>query len=244
MRVTARCLADDLLLSREYVTRDARSFCAEHEFLRAFVIKREGAPADGEPVKGIEPFPRFRSLHRGRTRGVTVWDEEEDVCWLVAYGETHASGEDRDCYNYFVSLGERGELMPTPDDYEALYEVSAESVLDGLAGVSKDLYEEARNRPGIEASGSFGDTQAFMLVDLMVIDDGECEQGWLAITVPTNVPSFREVIVDYVALLLPEHVDPAMVEVSPTFGERPCRWDEVAWTWTTYAMDIPDLDKP
>lgn len=214
--------------------RDVRRFCAEHEALRAFVGKRAGAPEVGDLIKGIEPYGRYRSLHHGRCRGVTVWDAAADVCWFVAYSETHASGEDRDCYRYFMRLGERDELLPTAEDYEQLAEVSTEDVLHELAQVARNLYREARARPGVEANASHHDGKALMLVDLVVIDTDECEQGWLALRLPPEITVEPGTIVDFMSQLLPEHVGPESIEVAGTVGTRPCHHEEVAWSWIHY----------
>lgn len=165
---------------------------------------------------------------------MTTWDEDNDVCWMVAYGATHASGEDRDCYNYFESLSGRGELAPTADDYEGLWEVSAEAVLDVLPDLGRELYAEAKARPGEEASRSFADGKAFMMVDIVVFDTGNGEEGAILLTVPQTIPHGFDVIVDYLARLLPPHVDLDTIEQAARFGGRLCRYDELAWTWVIY----------
>ncbi len=241
LRVTRRCLIDDLGLSAEHARRDARQYCAEHEALRSFVVKRESAPGVGEQVKGIEPFGRYISLHVTRGRGVTFWDEAEDTCWLLAYSDTHASGEDRDCYRYFMRLGERDELLPTEDDYELIWDVSAESVLDALAEMGKDMYAEARESGG-EVNRSYLHASALMLVDLLVIDSSGNEQGWLSVSLPADITVGPDVVIDYMARLLPEHVDLDTLEQSSHFGDRLCRYDELVWTWTAYELPIEDSE--
>lgn len=208
------------------------------------MIKRESAPDVGEQVKGISPYGSYLSLHVGRGRGVTLWDSNEDVCWLLAYSGTHASGEGRDCYRYFMSLGERNELLPTPDDYELLWDVSAETVLEALTFIGRDLYAEARQNPGVEANRSYQDADALMLLDLLVIEQDECEQGWVCISLPADITVGSDVIADYLARLIPSHVDPSMIEPSSHVGNRLCRYDEIAWTWTAYSIPNSSVVEP
>lgn len=189
-------------------------------------------------MQAIPPFSAYRSLHSGRTRGLTTWDDENDVCWLVAFSETHASGEDRDCYKYFESLSGRRLLAPTADDYEALWEVSVEAVLDGLVGLSGQLYAEARARPGFEASRSFSDGRALMMVDVVVIDSDQGEEGWVAVTIPQTIPHAEDVVIDYLARLVPPHVDIGTVQRSHMFGQRHCEYYELALTWTVYPAEV------
>lgn len=232
LRVTARCLREDLGLdASSYAGRDARYYCAEHEILRVFVTKREGAPAVGEQVKGIEPFGRYISLHHGRWRGLTVWDPAHDVCWLVAFSETHAAHEDRDAYNYFMQLG-GDKLLPTADDYELLEEVSTENLIDGLADRSAGIYEEARANPSIEFNETYEGGSALVLIDMMVIDDGTWEEGWIAITFPRDTPLNEYTALDLVSKILPKTIVADTLELSPKFGSRLARHDELVFSWT------------
>ncbi len=203
----------------------------EHDALRAFVVKRAGSPDVGEQVKGLRSLG-YLALHVNRGRGVTYWDAAENVCWLLAYSATHATGEDRDAYKAFERLDTRDELLPTADDYEALYEVTDANLIDGFAEYGVRLYDEARLHPGREVNASFEANQALLVVDLIVIDGKECEEGWISIIFDRETPLTADVALDIVAKLLPQTIDLSTLEMTATFNGRSARDDELIWTWS------------
>ena len=231
LRVTARCLRDDLLLSDEDSGRDARSFRARHDVLRAFVNKREGAPAEGEPIQGLEPHGAYLSLHHSRWRGVTRWDASNDVCWLLAFSPTHASGELRDAYNYFQSLHRRDELLPTADDYELLEDITPANFIDGIAAVGADLYRDARSNPRTVFTETYGGGSADVVVDVLVMEDGALEEGWIAVGFPFDTPLNEYTALDVVAHILPRDIMVVGLERAAYFAERPLRHDELVFKW-------------
>jgi hypothetical protein len=220
--VTARCLSEDLALTEIDPSRDVRAYSAAHDILRAFVIKREGAPDVGEPTRGIEPFGAYLNLHRGRSRAITYWDAESDVCWLLAFSETHATGEDRECYEYFVSLGERRELLPTADDYETLEAISTASFIDFVVERTSGLYDEARRSPGQELSQVYDGGAVVILVDVMIIEDGEFEEGWASISFPIDTPLNEFTALDIIARFPPDDVTMSSLQHAATFGSETC----------------------
>lgn len=186
----------------------------------------------GEAIKDIEPYGKFLSLHIGRERAVTVWDEEQDVCWLVAYSATHATHEKRDAYQHFMALGDRGEILPTADDYELLDEVATENLIDGISAAGLSLYEEARSTPGSEVQFSYQEGTALVLVDLIVIDGHTCEEGWISITFPVSTPITPDVAIDIIALLLPKEIDMNTLEMAGEFNGRTAAPSELIFTWS------------
>lgn len=234
LRTTRRCAVEDLGLDYVRAARDARYYCADHEVLRTFVVRREGAPGIGEPISGIEPRGSVTSLHIRRGRGATRWDAAEDVCWLLAYSPTHASGEMRDAYEYFLHLYGRRDLLPTADDYESLWEISSEALLDELAELGNALLGDARAAPHTEINGTCDTGSMMVLIDLMVIDDQECEEGWVAFAFSEDTSLTRSQVFDLLEAMLPENVDLETVQASALFGRREVQWNEIAYTWTCY----------
>lgn len=230
LRVTQRCLEEDLELDPGLAERDARDYCAQHDALRAFVLKREGAPGVGEPTRGIKPFGAWLNLHHGRTRAVTYWDEEEDVCWLVAYSRTHASGEDRDCYNYFVDLGSKGRLGPTTEDYEKLNDRSVLQILDDLAAFGADLFTEARANPGVELNETVSGAGVSLVIDLVVIEEDNMEEGWISLQFPPDTNMDENDALSLFSRLLPPEVF-KIIDWASSFHDRPLRPDELVFTW-------------
>jgi hypothetical protein len=233
LRVTRRCLAEDLRLDADkYLSRDARAYCAEVEMLRTFVGKREGAPDFGEVIKGVSPAGKVKSLHIGRGRAATIWDPEHDVVWLLAYSETHATHEKRDVYQYFMSLDARDELLPTDADYEELDVLAEAFLLDGLVEDAKGIYLDARADPGVEFNASYGVHEALVVIDLVVEHDGEMEEGWISIGFPRDTPLTPESALDVIARILPGHINVGSLEFASKFWKRDLRPGELVFTWT------------
>jgi hypothetical protein len=231
LRVTQRCLREDLGLDPAFVQRDARHFCSEHEVLRVFVVKREAAPGTGEPVKDAGPRGSCISLHVGRGRGITIWDEAGDVCWLLAYSGTHATHERRDAYQYFMRLDERDELLPTAEDYEALDESAEAFLIDGLVAASQGLYDDARANPGYEFNETFGSRSSMVVIDLVVEDNEEIEEGWISIGFSRDVPLTPTAALDVISRILPRHIAVESLDFASSFRGRPLRDDELVFTW-------------
>lgn len=231
LRVTRRCLEEDLGLDGDLVGKDARHFCAEHAALRTFVVKRETAPGTGEPISDVGKTGSVLSLHVGQGRAATIWDPDEDVCWLLAWSPTHATHEKRDAYQHFMRLDTRGELMPTADDYEAIDQEAITYIADGLVAACEDLYSEARANPGTELSETFQNRDALILVDVIVVEEDELEEGWLAITFPRDTPLTPDVALDMCARILPARIPTEDIAMADHFGKRPMQPGELIFTW-------------
>lgn len=199
--------------------------------LRAFVNKREGGPNEGEPIQGLEPHGAYLSLHHNRWRGVTRWDGPNDVCWLLAFSATHASGELRDAYRYFESLYRRDELLPTADDYELLEDVTSANFIDGIATLGAGLYRDARANPGTVFTETYAGGSADIIIDLLVMEDGELEEGWIAIGFPFDTALNEYTALDVIARILPSDIMVAGLDRATSFARRSLRHDELVFTW-------------
>lgn len=239
--MTRRCLESDLRLSPDLVSTDARDFSVEHSVLRKTCSVRGPQPDGGEVIKSLTPSGAYRSLHDGRARGATLWVEDEDVCWLVAYDAYHATGDRNDVYNYFVKLQEAGKLAPTEADWLALTESTPVDLLEQLRERAADLIAEARGTPGREAMITFQGNrpegrpgEAVMAIDLVVVEDDGAEQGWLGVTLPRDVDWPAEGVLAVFAALLPPEVRTEDLTMTNRFASRDSRKGEIVCTWSQY----------
>jgi len=174
---------------------------------------------------------------------VTFWDPEEDVCWLVGYHEYHAAGDRKDSYEYFAGLHGSGKLTPTADDYELLFEITPESLIQSLREYGPRLVEQARSMPGREVELSFvagvdAVGVATITVDLVFEVDGSLEQGWVGIRMPENSMWPAGGAVDLAQALMPPEVASEDIRHSNFVGRRPAGANELAFSWS---LDVTDL---
>ena len=133
-------------------------------------------------------------------------------------------------------LGSRDELLPTADDYESLDEVTSESIIDGLAIVGSELYRQAREAPGTEVNKSYQGGHALIVIDLMIIEGDEYEEGWLSITFPKETALSEYTALDLISRLLPSDIVAGTLHLATTFGGRVPRHDELVFTWAYPGM--------
>lgn len=238
-RATQRCVRDDLGLTESNAARDVEGYCAQHEALRVFLGKRRHDPSEGENVLDVEPYGHIKSLHIGKARAATIYDANLDVCWLLAFNETHATGERRDAYNHFVRLSGRGELLPSKDDIGALSTVTPANVIDTLRAHGEHLYEAAIAALGDEVCESLvlddgQDASIVVSIEVVVEQQESAEQGWIAFVLPYDAPVTPDLMLDLIADLIPDHVDPDSVDFATSVNSRPVRHNELAFTWTHF----------
>ena len=117
LRVTDRCLREDLSRSREATFEE---LAGRHGIVRAFSRERSGATAGVDtlgPRGGRRPLTVLR--HTNDWRGVTWFDKETGVVWLCACA-WHRSGQPDDAFPIFETLRDKDRIWPTEEDYEAL----------------------------------------------------------------------------------------------------------------------------
>jgi len=240
LRVTERCLRNDLGLSKqradELLTQDARLFEDEHAAVKKFVAMRKADPRGGEPIHGPYPRGRVRSLHVGETRAVTAWDEDEDVCWLLAYHHYHRNGDPEDAYAIFNALYSADALMPTASDYQNfLDDVEGEDddeppLIEDLLEVGQKMLAVARANPGREAIETWhnGERRQVICVDIVVEAGDWMEEGWLGLTLPEHEMLSDVQVFEMVQALLPEGVVPIYER---RFRDRERRRGEIVYRW-------------
>lgn len=230
LRITQRCLEQDLGLDSEWVLLDARGLVNEHAAIKKFVNQRGQDPSGGDSPHGPYPFGSVRSLHVSSARAVTAWDEGTDTCWLLAYNDYHRNGEPDDAYNVFNELYDRGELLPTEDDWYQALLADEDFVLHQFRESGERLLEQARREPGKEAFESFTDGgHQVICVDLVIATDGRAEQGWIGVTLPQDEHLSDDQVYDLVVQLLPDNSDAPLYD--KTFKDRPARTGEIVYTW-------------
>lgn len=211
-----------------------------HDAIKKFVGTRSSAPGEGENVLNVVPYGHIKSLHVGQGRAATIFDPNEDVCWLLAYSPTHAEGEERDAYRHFERLHGRGELRPTANDYAALTVVTSASLMDELRSISETLMEEAVERQGEETCRSFTlddgkDASITVAIEVIVELDDTAEQGWISFVLPYDAQIGQAQLLELVADLIPPHVDEDTIEFAADVRGRVVAHNEVAFTWSAYS---------
>jgi hypothetical protein len=176
LRVTLRCLQDELRLAPEDAGRHAREL--DHEICAAFVTQRSQNPIGVEKLQPITSNIEAYTLHAGRWRGVTWHDEEDNVVWLLGFGY-HRSGEAGDAYPYLKQLDADGALLPTRADYDLLYELRDAALPSELRRLAFEMLESARSSVGEEIRGVLAG--AFP-VSVVVENEGGLEAVWLAVS--------------------------------------------------------------
>lgn len=135
-----------------------------HPIVGAFETQRSTNPTGGKtvgPVAGERTIYRLGLGHAHR--GATWFDAHEQVVWLCAYG-FHRSGETDDAFPYFQGLIRAGGILPTEDDYEALFRDRAHRFTETLPQDAQDLLAKARSNPGVEQVGLLGGHQSTTIV--------------------------------------------------------------------------------
>lgn len=153
LRVTRRCLAEDIGVGPDAPFEAVMDDPLVKALVRERSDQTNGAKTVG-PAAGADTL--YRLSHGDRNRGATWWDEAEGVVWLCATHYNHESGSAGDSFVYFDQLIADGEMKPTAEDYEALYEERDQWFYDHALGDAQELLAVARADPGFEARGVIG----------------------------------------------------------------------------------------
>jgi len=173
LRVTRRCLVEDLDFSAEAIAAPLSEIAAVNDIVQAFVDRRSNHPEGQEIVTGLRTNKVIFTLHVGEHRGATwfqkpVLDENgvpvtPPVVWLLA-ARFHRSGKAEDAYPYFRELDGKGRLLPTADDVMALLAQTHRSLAESLVKEVPYLIEDAKQSPGRIQSAVLGDRVSVRLV--------------------------------------------------------------------------------
>lgn len=222
--VTRSALAD--LKFEELAGCDMSAYKQRHPLLSSFYRKRAISVVGTEQLKGAPRSHGIWNLHAENPhRGVTWYDEVEDVVFLLAY-----SPHD---YEEFVNRFHEGSLKPTPFDYEDVAEhrrASAGLDDDFIAVVEKqapDLVAQALDSPGAVIQQLLGgELPAAAVVEIALVADEQLEGDVFLVLRfadrlrARTLPS--EVVSDLVPILLPE-ADFAELDWAPRSTPRELR---------------------
>ena len=177
LRITLRCLEDDLGMSRADVNTPVAEI--DHEFVRVFVDKRRDHPKGNEPFVLPKHGPIADKLRQTeRWRGATLYDSEENIVWLLGFG-FHTSGRPDDVYQVLEALDVADKLLPTDEDYELFFEASEADLPELLRQNAEEMLQEGQQAPGTEVRRIIGGT---FPVSVVVEGDNGMTATWLAIS--------------------------------------------------------------
>jgi hypothetical protein len=114
LRITERCLADDLGLSADSSFDEALG----HPIVQGFLAERSNNPLAAKTVGPEAGEKTVHRLARGHDhRGATWYDRRNGVVWLCAY-RLHRSGADDDPFQIWPAFIREKKIQPTKDDYD------------------------------------------------------------------------------------------------------------------------------
>lgn len=174
LRITARCLRDDLGLAADATFAEALA----HPIVPAFRQRRSRVTAGGETVGSVRaPRPLHLIRHRHDHRALTWWDEVERIVWLCAYG-FHRSGEPDDAYSLFRDLIDRSEAAyPDAGDYARAFTERQRRFNDLARREAPELVARARAVAGKTVTGRLART---LDVRVHCVPGGDVDELYLA----------------------------------------------------------------
>ena len=166
LRITRRCLGDDLGLREDATFEDALG----HPIVDAFMSQRGQDPL-GTKTVGPEAGKRtFYRLARGHDHRAATWyDERHRVVWLCAYAR-HRSGEPDDAFPYFRDLMAENRMFPAVEDYELLFSDQGHRFAELAIGDAQEALARADLEPGYEVATVLGLTVPVSVV-VHLVDD-------------------------------------------------------------------------
>lgn len=151
LRVTQRCLVEDLGGRKDSSLEDI----SKHPIVRAFLRERKSKTTGTRQVGQLSSGKEIWVLTQAqRHRGGTWFEARRDIVWLVAAGH-HESGSDDDFFPYCRQLDKERRLVPSKDDYTALFLDQRERLAARILIEAPLLRKRARESDG-EVSGQIG----------------------------------------------------------------------------------------
>jgi hypothetical protein len=155
LRVTARCLEDDLGAAADASFEDISGL----EIIKTFVRDRSSRTNDTRQVSPLVSGKTVWVLARGNDhRGGTWFDETHHVVWLLAY-RLHRSNTSDDFFPYAKELDHLGELLPVEADYKRLFEDHDQRFAAAVRIEGPLILKHAREKGGeqrISLGGAYG----------------------------------------------------------------------------------------
>jgi hypothetical protein len=226
LRVTRRCLLEDLEFQETDLGLPMEELAARHPMVRAFVNQRSQSVSGQETIQGLTSKIVGFSLHNGDDRAITWYQEKAGVVWLLA-SAFHRSGQRGDAYPYFRELDAAGRLLPTLTDFQALTESQASTLARSLITDVPRLLREARRIPGQIVRGQIGGRISVRLIQ----EDGERRMLTVAISLRVS-PGETTLMPDWLMIVAAAFFPgtPAgSLSVAFDIGGRPISPDEQAF---------------
>jgi hypothetical protein len=146
----------------------------------------------------------------------------------------HRSGEDDDAFPHFHELQRAGTILPTEEDYAALFDDRGRRFADTLYDDAQQLLARARSNPGVEHAGILGGEQATALV-VEIVDT--LEETYVAFSVAGMSTSRIVMILGAFDVDVPF----SAWDLVDTFPTRPLRVENVRSVTESCAAERRDL---
>jgi len=224
LRVTKRCLVDDLGLPADTAESPVETIAGRHPIIAAFVQQRSQNPQGQEIVERLKSRIVAWTLHSGEFRGATWHDESSGIVWLLA-ARFHRSGQPDDAYPYFRALDADQALLPVKEDILLYERITARTLAQAVGEEVPVLTDRARQLTGTIVTGLLGGRIRVRLL----MEAGPPETLTVAYSErlqPGDLEIPRDWPIVVMAAFFP-HVD--WPEFSPCLGHIPVRKDEAAY---------------
>ncbi len=236
LRVTKRCLVDDLGLAPEAIGSTLSDLAVTNDILQAFLDKRSNHPEGQEVVTGLRTNKVIFTFHVGENRGATWFQKAvlnasgvaitPPVAWLLAV-RFHRSGKAEDAYPFFRDLDAKNRLLPTEEDVRALVAQTQLTLATSLIKDVPRLIKDARESPGRIISALLGDRVSVRLVH------ERSDPPMLTVAISQNLrPGDMAMPPDWLLLIAAAFLPETPIErlsFSPDLGGSPLSPDEVAF---------------
>jgi hypothetical protein len=227
LRVTGRCLVEDLELGADSIEVKIEDLSHEHPMVDAFVRQRSQLPIGQEAIQRLTSKIVAYSLHSAEHRGLTWHHERAGIVWLLA-SRFHRSGKSDDAYPYFRELDSKGRLLPDRNDLEALAMLRIPTLARSLIEDVPGLRREAADQPGRIVTGLIGGRIRVRVV----VETDERRVQSVAVSM-RMVPGEMQVPADWLmtvaAAFFPE-LEPGHLVVAFDLGGHPAGADEVVFS--------------
>jgi len=219
LRVTTRCLDEDLNAAGDAGFEAISGL----EIIKAF---KKDRLTEATSSRQVSPLTSGREVWRlgygDDHRGATLYDADEAVIWLVAYGR-HRSGRADDFFPYCKQLDADGRLLPVHADYERMFQERDRRFVHAVRIEAPLILCEARATDGEYRCMVGGELGAGISIE---VDD---ELDATAITVAFTATDLETVEQGQVLLAA---LSPGEWEMVPRMPSRDLELGEVAFTIT------------
>jgi hypothetical protein len=217
-RPTLRCLSDDL--GEELPTLDVD--LGELDLPWLIELRRVAAqsPTGQKRILSIDR-PLVYRLRISAERGATWVDG--DIVWLCAVRRREEDSDD-DAFSWFAELHEKGELLPSGDDFLRDRAEAAIRLHRALTAELLQLVGQAMSDVGTDLQA---DLCGWLPCRLLVIRSDDIEEIWCALSVMDVESNYiREQVRDLLFAELECYLEPVMFEARNDWPTGELKWSE------------------